>query len=338
MILNGHVDTVTVEPSGAWTRPPFGAEIEDGLMHGRGASDMKGGLMAAIMAMIFIGRAGVRLPGDVIFQSVVNEEHAGNGTLDLVRRGWRADAAIVMEPTNNRIAVGHAGGLYWQVTIPGIPKSTGARWKEGQLCGVSAIEKIPPIVNALLDLERRSIGQGKGISRSAGRSPFSLVIGKVQGGHYETLTASEAVLRGSIYFEPEAGDVPDIMNEVRKTIATANANDPFLRDNQSRLEFLHHDDATNQKHPVAIAATTGRMLDACGAPSGIVPGPFACDMRHLVNQGHIPTIIFGPGNIDQAHKPDETIQIKEYLDSIGYLIRVIWIWCHQGKPSESGRT
>ena len=104
LILNGHIDTVTIEPAKEWTRDPFGAEIVDGAMYGRGTSDMKGGVMAALMALTYLAETGKRPRGDVIFQCVVNEEHAGNGTLDLVVRGQRADAAIVLEPTSNTIA------------------------------------------------------------------------------------------------------------------------------------------------------------------------------------------------------------------------------------------
>ena len=137
---------MTLEPAAQWTRDPFGAEIIDGAMYGRGTSDMKGGLMAALMALTYLHEAGLRLRGDVIFQSVVNEEHAGNGTLDLVRRGYKADAAIVLEPTNNTIAVSHPGGLYWQVTVPGTQRSPGARWTDGRQDGVSAIEKLPGVI------------------------------------------------------------------------------------------------------------------------------------------------------------------------------------------------
>ena len=154
LILNGHIDTVTVEPANEWRRDPFGGVIEDGRMYGRGTTDMKGGLMAGVMALTFLHRAGVRLAGDVILQSVVNEEHAGNGTLDLVRQGWQADAAVVLDGTDNRIAVSHPGGVYWQVTIPGVVRPPGARWEADHLAGVSAIEKLPHIVDALLELER----------------------------------------------------------------------------------------------------------------------------------------------------------------------------------------
>src|SRR5690606_25328528 len=134
---------------------PFGAEIVDGRLYGRGACDMKGGLMAGLMAVTFLREAGVRLRGDVSLQCVVNEEHAGNGTLDLVRRGFRADAAVVLEPTSNTNCHSHPGGLYWQVSLTGVPRSPGARWDGIELEGLGAIDALPPVIEALLELERR---------------------------------------------------------------------------------------------------------------------------------------------------------------------------------------
>ena len=155
IILNGHIDTVTIEPKREWSREPFGAQIEGTLMYGRGTSDMKGGLLAGIMAATYLQESGVKLRGDIIIESVVNEEHSGNGTLDLIRRGYTADGAIVLEPTNNSIAVSNPGGLYWQVTVPGQPRSPGARWNQAELEGVSAIEKLPVIITSLLNFETK---------------------------------------------------------------------------------------------------------------------------------------------------------------------------------------
>lgn len=323
LILNGHVDTVSVEPVGDWSKDPFGAEIEDDRMYGRGTSDMKGGVMAGMMALAFLARSGVRLRGDVIFQCVVNEEHAGNGTLDLMRRGYRADAAIVLEPTHNRVAVSHTGGLYWQVTVPGRQRSPGARWRDGVLDGVSAIEKLPSVIEALLDLERGYGNQAAG----DGRAPFALVMGKISGGTYETATAGQAVLRGSAYFAPAVGDVTDIMSSFRAAVAKANAGDPYLAENSACLEFLHHDDSADQPPDIDVAAAMCKLLSESGGDGHIHPGPFCCDMRHLVNQGAIPSIIFGPGAIDQAHKADEYINLPEYLQCIDHLIAFIPRWC-----------
>ncbi|MCC7272598.1 MAG: M20/M25/M40 family metallo-hydrolase, partial [Alphaproteobacteria bacterium] len=329
LILNGHVDTVTIEPTGEWTKDPFGAEIADGRMYGRGTSDMKGGLMAALMALTYLHEAGLTPRGDVVFQSVVNEEHAGNGTLDLVRRGWRADAAIVLEPTNNTVAVSHPGGLYWQVRVPGTQRSPGARWTGGHQDGVSAIEKLPAVIGALLALERGYNARRSDDPMEAGRTPFALVIGKVAGGHYETVTAGEAVIKGGAYFSPAVGDVVEVMDGFRAAIARANASDPFLAANPARLEFLHHDDSTRQSPQFPLARHIGEVLAGRGGDGTPCAGPFCCDMRHLVNQGGIPAVIFGPGTIAQAHKPDEHIWLDEYLQAIEHLIAFIWHWCNE---------
>lgn len=332
LILNGHIDTVTIEPTHEWTRDPFGAEIDNGLMYGRGTSDMKGGLMAAMLAMTYLKEAGASLRGDVILQSVVNEEHAGNGTLDLVRRGYRADAAIVLEPTNNAICVSHPGGLYWQVTVPGVVRSPGARWAGEQMEGVSAIEKLPAVIEALLHVEKIYNATKTDDPMEEGRVPFALTIGKVAGGHYETATASEAVLRGGAYFSPVAGEIHEVMGKFRESVAAANAGDDFLNTHPAQLEFLHHDDSTRQSPQIPLAVQMGEVLTERGISGDAKAGPFACDMRHLVNQGNIPTIIFGPGSIAQAHKPDENITLQEYVDCIEHLIAFIWSWCNQ--PAE----
>ena len=323
LILNTHIDTVTIEPASQWKRAPFGAEIVDGAMYGRGTSDMKGGLMAALMALTYLAEAGHHPRGDIIFQCVVNEEHAGNGTLDLVCRGYRADGAIVLEPTSNTIMVSHPGGLYWQVTIPGVPRSPGARWNKNRQEGVSAIEKVPAIIEALLVLERCYNG-----AAANGGAPFSLVMGKIAGGHYETVTAGEAIIKGGAYFAPSVGDVVDIMDGFRRAVAEANASDQFLRENPARLEFLHHDDSTLQTTDIPLARSMGDVLARRGGDGTAYHGAFCCDMRHLVNQGGIPAIIFGPGTIAQAHKPDEYILLSDYLESINHLIDFIWTWCN----------
>ncbi|MBN8958819.1 MAG: M20/M25/M40 family metallo-hydrolase [Rhizobiales bacterium] len=327
LVLNAHIDTVTIEPAAQWTRDPFGGEVVDGVMYGRGTSDMKGGLTAALMAMTYLHEAGVKLRGDVVFQSVVNEEHAGNGTLDAVRRGFVADAAIVLEPTNNTIMISHPGGLYWQVTLTGTQRSPGARWKGAEQDGVSAIELLSPVVEALLSVER-SYNQDR-TSGANEPAPFSMVMGKIAGGHYETVTAGEVVLKGGAYFAPDVGDVVAVMERFRAAIAEANARHPLLRRYPAKLEFLHHDDSTSQSHDITIAQRMSAVLAHRGGESGIHAGTFCCDMRHLVNQGNIPSIIFGPGTIAQAHKPDEHIVLAEYLACIEHLIAFIAHWCNE---------
>jgi acetylornithine deacetylase len=156
-----------------------------------------------------------------------------------------------------------------------------------------------------------------------------MVMGKVSGGHYETVTAGEVVLKGGAYFAPDAGSVITVMERFREAIVQANARHPFLRQHPAKLEFLHHDDSTAQPATMTIAKRMSEVLSRRGGDGGIHAGTFCCDMRHIVNQGKIPSIVFGPGTIAQAHKPDEHIVLAEYLASIEHLIDFIWHWCNE---------
>ena len=102
IILNGHVDVVP-EGEAKWSDDPFSGKIENGRIFGRGSTDMKGGVFSSYLALKILKNLGIKLKGDVIFQSVVEEESGGAGTLSTVLRGYKADAAIIPEPTNMKI-------------------------------------------------------------------------------------------------------------------------------------------------------------------------------------------------------------------------------------------
>jgi acetylornithine deacetylase len=217
LLLNGHIDNVTVEPKGDWTHDPFGAEVFEGKIYGRGACDMKGGLVAGLAAIQCLIEAGVSLKGDVIFSSVVNEEHAGGGALSMICKGITADAAIVMEPSQNHVYIAHPGDVYWQLLVEGIPRSPGARWEGREMVGVSAIEKLPSVIQALLKLEE-DYNKRSPHPLYAKLKPLSCVLGEIRGGTYATATASQCVLRGCIYFSLGLGSIRDIMDGIRNYI------------------------------------------------------------------------------------------------------------------------
>ena len=327
LILNGHIDTVTVEPRDEWTHEPFGAEIEDGKMYGRGVSDMKSGIVAAMVAMECLIELGVKLRGGVIFESVVNEEHAGNGTLACVARGITADAAIITEPTKNTVRLGNAGGVYWGVKAKGRSKPTGARWKGREQDGISAIEKLPRVIDSLLDMERK-LNSDSRHPHLPDQNSFSLVMGRVHGGHYDTVTASECTLNGSTYFGSEVGSVAEVMDYIKGAISEANRKDQWLAEVPSEVFFLHHDDPSDieEKEPI-IQTLCSAVESVIGERPPVYRGTAACDMRHLINQGKIPTTVFGPGWGDQVHKPDEFIPIDSMVPCAKTLALTIYEWC-----------
>ncbi len=323
IILNGHIDTITVGSRNEWTRDPLGGEIVRGKLYGRGASDMKGGIAAAIGAIQAILEAGVKLKGEVIFESVVNEEHAGNGTLACICEGIYADGAIVMEPSENNVYVGNHGGIYWGIRVKGNPSSPRTRWRGTKQFGVSAIEKLPPLIQGLVDLETRQR------NRKSNFNPFSLVIGKIEGGTYETATASECTMKGAVYFGPEIGSIADVQRLLRHALERACKGDHWFEQFPPDLFFFHDDDPSRQdrRHPiVSVMAKAAR--EASGIRPAVTVGPFACDMRHLKNQGKIPTVIYGPGASDQAHRPDEYFPVADMLPSVKALALAIYRWCN----------
>ncbi len=327
LILNSHIDTVTVEPKEKWTYDPFGAEIVSGIMYGRGTSDDKGGIAAAMEAVRCLIDLGIRLRGDVFLESVVNEEHAGNGTLACIAREYFADAAISGEPSENKVRLGACGGVYWGVNLTGRVLHTKGRWKGNVQKGVSAIEKLPGVINHLLELE--SIQNEKPVSGFyAGEKPFSLNIGRVWGGSYDTASAGSCTLRGSIYFSPDGGAVKEVMDLVREYVGKAADEDPWLRKNPPEVLFFHHDDAYRMSPEEEIVKTilvSGE--ETLGQKPQIIAGMGANDCRHLVNQGKIPSAIFGPGTGDQAHTIDESIKIDNLISNVKALALSIYYWC-----------
>ncbi len=327
LILNAHIDTVTVEPRDSWTYDPFGAEITNGTMYGRGSSDDKGGVIAAIAAVRCLRDLGITLRGNVILESVVNEEHAGNGTLACVARGLTADAAIALEPSENKVRLGGYGGVYWGVNLTGRVLHTKSRWDGSDQKGVSAIEKLPRIITQLLELE--SDQNEKPVSDFyAGKMPFSMNIGRVWGGSYDTASAGSCSLRGNIYFGPDIGSVKGVMDSVTQYVMKASEGDPWLREHPPEVLFYHHDDAYRVSPDSEIVKTileTGER--ALGRKVEIMAGIGANDCRHLVNQGNIPAVVFGPGGLDQSHTVDESIQIENLISNVKAIALTIYSWC-----------
>ena len=99
LLLNGHIDAVSVEPRARWASDPFAAEVRDGNLYGRGSCDMKGGVAAMVFAAELLAQQGVRLAGELIVNTITDEESSGAGGIACARRGVRADAGIVPEPT-----------------------------------------------------------------------------------------------------------------------------------------------------------------------------------------------------------------------------------------------
>ncbi len=315
LIFNGHVDVVPAGDEALWRFPPWQATIVDGAVYGRGALDMKGGLACAIFAAKAIRDAGVRLKGRLLIQSVIGEEDGGCGTLATVLRGHTGDGAIVVEPTELRIAPAQAGALNFRLTVPGAAAHGCVREE-----GVSAIEKFMPLYRALIDLEaaRNTAAQLRDdpVSRLYRRYtlPYAICIGTVRAGEWAS-TVAEALVAEGRYGVAVGEDLEVARQMLEETVAHAAHADPWLRAHPPRIEWWGGQFApasTPLDHPLVQTAADA-FADITGAPAIYEGMTYGADMRLLVNEGRTPTILFGPGDVRNAHRPDERVAITDLL-------------------------
>jgi len=157
LILNGHVDTVPPGDESRWRHGPFSGDVKDGEIYGRGAADMKGGLAALLCAVEALIRSGVRLKGDLIVQSVVDEEGDGNGTLACCDRGFRADGALIAEPTDFDVVPAFPGVSILELVVQG--RAGHYATKYTPKAGVNAIHKMRVLLDAMDELEKERIAR-----------------------------------------------------------------------------------------------------------------------------------------------------------------------------------
>lgn len=323
LVLNGHVDVVDAGEPELWSVPPWEATVADGRVYGRGSADMKGGLCCALYAAKAVRDAGVELAGSVSIHSVVGEEDGGLGTLAAIERGHLGDAAIVLEPTELAIAPAQAGALNFRLTVPG-RAAHGALRAEGE----SPFDHYLPLYEAMRALEA---ARNEGVDDPLFADyelPFALCIGKVSSGIWASTVAERLVCEGRLGVA--VGEHPDrARGALERTIREAAARDPWLREHPPVIEWVGA-----RFEPAAIAAdhplvtTLARAHDDAGGGSAVVRGvPYGADMRLLVNEGGVPTVIYGPGDVRRAHAPDEFVPIDDLATVTRTLVVAILRFC-----------
>jgi len=298
LIVNGHLDVVPVSPDG-WTRDPFGGAVADGRVWGRGTADMKGGIAAAIEAVLALGRAGRPLPCDLVFHLVADEEQGGRlGTNVLAASGHIVgDACLVPEPTSLAVCVAERGILTLEVLVHG----RAAHASEPRR-GVSAIEKAAKVVLAVhaADFDRSHPLLG---------SP-SANAGLIAGGSGSNVVADRCLVTVDHRALPGQTE-SDAVDDVRRLIERID--DPDLRYELRTVVFGEASELA-VGHPW-VAQVQGAISAVRGAQAPVVGMTFATDARFVRNQAGIPAVVCGPGGIEQAHIDDEFVEVGALLDA-----------------------
>jgi acetylornithine deacetylase len=320
LLLVGHVDVVPPGDLGTWTSDPWAGDVREGRLYGRGACDMKGGVVSILAALRAVAASGAadRLDGEVLAVSVPSEEDGGQGMLAAIRAGIVGDAAIITEPTGLHVVIAHAGAITFRLTVPGRAAHASVRRE-----GVSALDNLYTLIRALeADEAARNAAETDPLMTVLGL-PYPTIVGKVEGGEWASTVLDRVVAEGR--YGVKLGQTwRDAEADLRACISGASEADPFLRDHPVGLEitggkFSSSRVPADHPLPVSLAAAAEATL---GRRPALLGEPYGADMRLLVNEGNTPTVIFGPGDVKVAHSADEFVSLAEVADCA----RVLAAW------------
>ena len=323
LILNGHVDVVPTGPEELWHESPWSGSIKNGKIYGRGSTDMKGGLSAAIFAVQILQKIGFKPNGNVMVQSVVGEESGGCGTLTNIVKEYSADAAVILEPTSLKISPIQSGALTFRLKIQGKATHAAMRWD-----GVSAIEKFNLIHQSILEFEKER-HQSFDIKYYESKDRVAPInIGTIKGGEWHSTVPETVVAEGRLGVFPgeSAQDARDTFETHLQTISET---DDWLKENIPTVEWFEgqfESGQTETNHPLIQS-----LSDCYHQTTGDVPiiegVTYGSDLRLFTNHAHIPAVLFGPGDVRLAHAANEYVEIDEVITTVKIIANMIVAWC-----------
>lgn len=309
LVLQGHLDVVPPGDPETWGgTDPFSAEVHQGRLYGRGACDMKAGFAANLAVVETLRAAGVRLERPLAVHGVIGEEDGGLGAFATLRRGHRAEAAVITEPTGHRLVVANAGALTFRIEVPG-RSAHGSLRLEGQ----SAFEAFLPVHRALLVLEadRNAVVDPLFGDRTL---PYALSIGTVTTGDWASSVPDRLVAEGR--YGVLLGEEPQSARSVfEDVVAEASLKDPWLREHRPVVTWPGGQFGSGRldpEHPL-VGEVTAAVVDTGATEPQVAAEVYGSDLRLYSGIGGIPTLHYGPGDPLQAHAPLEHVEIADVV-------------------------
>ncbi|PWE32592.1 acetylornithine deacetylase [Maritimibacter sp. 55A14] len=323
LILNGHIDVVPPGPAEHWTTPAFAPRREGDWLYGRGAGDMKAGLVANLFALDALRRLGVQPAGRVHLQSVPEEESTGNGALACAARGYIADAALVTEPFDEELVRANTGTLWFRIRISGRPVhvfDTGA--------GGNAIEAAGRMMVRLKELEAAWNARKGGCPPFADHPhPINLNIGRIEGGDWASSVPAWCDMDCRIAFYP--GETPaEAMAAVEAFVAEVARGDPLLAAQPPVVEWngFTAEGYVLEPGSDAEAALARAHRTVTGRGLKDIAMPCYLDGRVFAVQQGIPTLVYGP-LAENIHGFDERVNLPSVQRVTETVARFIADWC-----------
>ena len=323
LIIQGHCDIVPAGPADMWSSPAFVPEIRDGWLYGRGVGDMKAGTISGIYAIEALRRAGLRLRERLHLQSVIEEESTGAGALAVLQRGYRADCALLPEPTGlayNGICV---GVVWFRLRVRGRPAHVASAGS-----GANAIKATYPLIKALEELEARwNERAAEHPDYRELKHPINFNPGIIKGGDWASSVPAWCDLDCRLAILP-GWNLDDCRREIEDCLSQAASRHPFLAENPPQLEwsgFLSHGYRAAER-PDIMQALENAHRTVTGQPLKHRISTGVNDARFYGNYFDIPAFCYGP-LAENIHGLDERVG----LDSIRAATKTIACfaaeWC-----------
>lgn len=316
LVFDGHSDVVPAEP-GSWTSAPFEPTWSDDgeRLTARGAADMKSALSACVFAALELRERHENeeiecdLDGRIVVESVVDEEAGGIGAATAALSNpypFERDAAVVAEPTELQPVTATEGTVMKRLRVHGRSAHAATRWR-----GESVLPHFRAIHDGFEKLESERVERVTHPLYDRFATPWPVNAGVVEAGSWASSVPAELTAEFRIGVAP--GETVDtVESEFEQRLSEVVAESDWLTDHPPEFErFSVQFEPAEVDADERIVRETQAAMDANGlsetAPTGVTYG---ADSRHYIAAG-IPTVVFGPGTIDQAHFPDETVEWVE---------------------------
>jgi acetylornithine deacetylase len=326
LILQGHLDVVPAGPSDMWSTPPFDPVIRDGWMYGRGAGDMKSGTVAALFALDALKAAGYEPAATVHFQSVIEEESTGLGALSTLQRGYRADVAVLPEPSDFAINSAQIGVLWFRLRVRGRPVHVAVAGE-----GSNAIMASFDVIKALqgLEAEWNARAAQHPVYKDV-KHPLNLNAGKIEGGDWASSVPAWCDVDCRMGVLP-GQDLDAAKAEIMACVAAASRDHPFLSNsppeviwNGFQAEGYVLDDTADP----ALAVMQQAYGTVFGADKKLDQRKMTAltDTRFYGLYYGIPAFCIGP-KAENIHGFDERVDLQSVRDLTVMLALFVAQWC-----------
>lgn len=305
LLFNGHMDTV----------PPYDMEnacrprMEGDKLIGRGTSDMKGPLATAMAAVIAAKRSGIKLRGDVIFTGVADEECGSVGAIHLIEDGIKADGAIVAEPLSTpKVGIVQRGLEWYKVDIEGRTVHGGS-----QSIGINAIEKAGHFLRAVEEKLKPMLQRVQHPMLGSG----TVNIAVINGGTQPSTVAGHCSIQLDRRFLPKLETYEEATAQIQALLDELAAEDKDFHAKLSVLPasvmekgYVHQGYETAEDDPLVQSCMQAGAA-VLGAPLECIPVPCWTDGGLISHYAHIPTVVWGPGDMEFCHSKHEYIRPED---------------------------